>query len=562
MKQYESNIIEEQDFKERLEVVFSKVSRSLANTFGPYGANTIMAKGGQQAVSKDGWTVLKNIRFADMVAQDILQILIDICAQVNIKVGDGSTSSIVAADMLMKEISGNESFKSIRPKDLLDTINGVTESICSVISTLSTQVDGDNLYDEMYKLALVSTNQDHKTAEIIADIYEQTKNSNIDFVKSKNRETTYEIIEGYKNKLSYIDQIFITNEEGTCELKKPYVLAFDHKIEVDFYFDFLIQQAHIAAATEGRRLLVIAPYYDQLLLSVIQKTVNDQVRARVNPHTVYSKIVVVNNDQLADYNDYSLFLGAKLLTLDMTRELFEKYDEDRAAFSMEFDIKEYLGECEHISLGEMTSLSTGFINPDTEMIKINERAAKSNLKELEAQSLQDNIIIPAIFDVKRRLARMSGRVSVIYVGGSTPLERDANYALVEDAVKACDSAFKHGYNIGGSLIIPIAIKSILETNDNIDPLVLEILNTISNAFKNVFKVVLEKKIDSIDEMDSIITNCVETRQCYNLMTDKYSTEVVNPTFTDIEILKATTSIISLILTSNQYLSIYIERDNV
>lgn len=49
-------------------------------------------------------------------------------------------------------------------------------------------------------------------------------------------------------------------------------------------------------------------------------------------------------------------------------------------------------------------------------------------------------------------------MGVINVGGFTELEKSANYDLVEDAVKACESAYLYGYVPGQSISIRTAIK--------------------------------------------------------------------------------------------------------
>ena len=133
------------------------------------------------------------------------------------------------------------------------------------------------------------------------------------------------------------------------------------------------------------------------------------------------------------------------------------------------------------------------------------------------------------------------------------MERTALYDLVDDAVKACESAFTHGYNMGGNLIIPSAINSITTTSAN-EIIILDLLN---NAFRDVFKAVLSNKYTSIDDeaINSMIERSIAEGATYNLITNQYDKNVINSCLTDIEILKATTSIVSLIVTSNQYLTI-------
>ena len=56
-------------------------------------------------------------------------------------------------------------------------------------------------------------------------------------------------------------------------------------------------------------------------------------------------------------------------------------------------------------------------------------------------------------------------------------------------------------------------------------------------------------------INSMIERSIAEGATYNLITNQYDKNVINSCLTDIEILKATTSIVSLIVTSNQYLTI-------
>jgi DNA-binding transcriptional regulator YhcF (GntR family) len=63
----------------------------------------------------------------------------------------------------------------------------------------------------------------------------------------------------------------------------------------------------------------------------------------------------------------------------------------------------------------------------------------------------------------------------------------------------------------------------------------------------------------LENCDDIIEHCVDTKLNFNLINDSYETleecKVINSVSTDIEILNAITGILSLMLTSNQFLSV-------
>ena len=197
-------------------------------------------------------------------------LLLRISAQVVIKVGDGSTTSIVAANSILKELKAHESIISkMRPKEFMETLQSCVNYLVDKIYESSNKVNKETC-EEIYKLAYISTNGDDYISKIIQDIYLKTNNPSIEYVKSKTNDTTYEIIDGYRANITYIDNIFTTNDDGTCVITNPIIIMFDHKIDIERALP-LISAAAMKGADENRRVVVIAPHYDKFLLDNIRK---------------------------------------------------------------------------------------------------------------------------------------------------------------------------------------------------------------------------------------------------------------------------------------------------
>lgn len=546
------NVISEEEFKERVSKVFENVANSLSKTLGPYGATTIIEKYGDMHITKDGWQVLKNIKFNNMIDNNILMLLLRISAQVVIKVGDGSTSSIVAANAILKEIQSHESLKSLRSKELMDILSRCCNEIIARIYENSTKIDKDT-YDEIYNLAYISTNGDEEISNIIKDIYVKTGNPSIEFNSSKTNKTSYEIIDGYRaNNVTYLDCIFATNDDGTCVIDEPYILMFDHKIDMDTATP-IISAAAMKASEDHKRLVVIAPYYDKFLLEYIRKNINIEFRSRGTSTVVYARASLINNMSHEMYNDFAIICGAEVIREQFVSEMKPE------------EVPEYLGMVKHMVIGEKSTFVNGFINRNDTMYNkiIVDATAKYNnmLADNEAKGIVDI----KLHEYKQRLTKLRCHMGVINVGGNSELEKTANYDLVEDAVKACESAFNFGYNIGGSLVIPQTILRI----DNEEPtseiemkygstLYNDVLDAIYGAFVSVYETVIRNKYKEEDAkvLDILAdTEMNEYTKCYNLITDEFTTDVINSCETDIEILKASISIISLLMSSNQYITI-------
>lgn len=550
------NVISEDDFKVRVSSVFDRVSKCLSKTLGPYGSTTIIEKYGEMHITKDGWQVLKNLRFSDMLENNILMMLLRISAQVVIRVGDGSTSSIVAADAILKELNKNsEIISTLRPKDIMTILTECTNKIVSYIYNESTKIDREN-YDEVYKLAYISTNGDETIANIIKDIYSKTKNPSIEYVNSKTNKTSYEIVDGYRSNITYIDNIFVTNDEGTCVIDNPEILMFDHKIDVETTLRVI--SLAVLKATEKdqyKRLVIVAPHYDKLLLDHIRRDIVMEYKQRGTSTVVYTRASLVNNLSQEMYNDFAILCGAQVIS----EQFIDDIQEDT--------IEEYLGSVEQMTIGDKTTFITGFTRRNENMYKKAIDDANAKYIHMLADNEAKGIVDIKLNDVKQRLTKLYCNMGIISVGGNSELEKKANYDLVEDAVKACESAYNYGYNIGCGLIIPRVIDKIIKEHAYKDiantygmGLTRTVFDIIKKAYLNVYRTVLSNKFSSEDEsekVDKIIEDTMlnDYTKVYDLVTDTYSDDVINSCETDVEIIKASISIISLLISSNQYISI-------
>ena len=556
------NVIEEAEFKERVRKVFDMVANCLSKTLGPYGSTTILEKFGDVHITKAGWQLLKKIKFQDPTNANILELLINISAQVVIKVGDGSTSSIIAADALLKAIENDTTLKHVRPKELLDSLSNTVDKICRVIEDNAIQIDksDDATYEDIKNIASISTNGDEEIPAMIQEIYQKTNNPTIEFVKSKDNKTKVEIINGYKMPfMTYMDRLFINNDEGTCILKNPMILMFDHKIDRDYY-DTIIDQYKNKAIQSNRKLLVIAPYYDQFLLDRLSRELQMQHRQLGETLEVYVRASLMNDHMSDLYNDLSSLLGTVIITQNLVDEILDTKKEmtTQEMFDMNID-----GTVEKVVIGEKATLFTGFVNKDEKRYELLMNDAISKYEKQLETDKELSLVNDTAFKLKQRISKLKCIMGSISVGGSSELEKTANYDLVEDAVKACESAYINGYNIGQNMSIHRAIYelSLKNTKENIlSPIEERLIAVIGTAFEQVLKRVIKNKSPEITDefVLHIIQNAITNGQCLDLITNETTDRIINSCRTDVEILRATTSIVGLLISSNQYISIAIQ----
>jgi chaperonin GroEL (HSP60 family) len=596
-----NNVITEEEYRLRINLLFEDVSNTLSKTLGPYGATSVLDKVGDVMLSKDGWQVLKKLAYMDEVQNTLLGLIVKIAHQVVMRVGDGSTTSVVGANQLLKQLDEIAKKTNLRPKQLLDTLEEVVSDVCNKIQEIAVPINKEGNLDEIYKLALVSTNGDSGIAEMIRTIYKETGNPAIEFNKSKSTFTTYEVLKGYKIQfMTYIDRIFINNDNGTCNIKKPIVLMFNHKLEQD-YFEKIIQPAIRVALDRRQRLVVIAPYYDSFLLQRFARELSLEFKATKTSTVVYAKGSLMDDHRADLYNDFAALCGCTIINESIALDVIKGY--------LEFFAEDYLGEVEEMDIGEQSTFATGFIKKDEAMLNILEKDAISKYQDLHQAAENSSTITEALVNAKQRMSKLKGNMGIINVGGSTELAKLANYDLVEDAVKACESAYLFGVTPGQTIGIQTAIMELKEQDkykkNKINSLFLE---AISDAYRDVTRILLENKFkESIPDyvMDKLLKESVKAQAVIDIekteiefvelvgadnislehgnwlqrflhkfektfktpdldnifrpeaIIREFSTDdtIINSCKTDIEVLRATAGIIGLLLSSNQYVAV-------
>ena len=551
MSSHRWNVIPEDEFKVLIQDVFHTVASILEKTLGPYGATTLIEEFGTNHLTKDGWQLLKNISPENPTDRAILKLLKTIAHQVVLKVGDGSTSSIVASDEMLKSIDASQELKKLRPKDLLNKINEVVKELTEQIMANATQIDREGDFEEIKHLALISTNGEEDIAEMVQTIYKETGNPAISFATSKTNQTKLEIIDGYKmNFMTYIDRLFINTDDGTSVQKNPMIIMFNHRIDEEYY-DKVIAPLINVANGNGHKLVVIAPYYSNKLMEKLGVILMNQYNVQKTTFSVFLKVSLINNHSYDIYNDFAALCGCTVINEMLAKELLDNEDAAErleAAFS-------YVGAVGMMEIAEKYTFITDFYRKDEEKMKLLFDDAKNKYEQILANSMEFELINNDLINAKERVAKLHCKMGYIHVGGNSEIAKKANFDLVEDAVKACESAFKFGYNNGQNLAIMKACRELyITTEDNMKK---EILNCIANAFEGVFYRIVYNKDRDVQRrlIRNIIDNCLDRDQAYDLINDDFSDDIINSCMTDVEILKAVGSMVALLLSSNQMVSI-------
>ena len=610
-KKHPWNVISEQEFKTRMREIFSQLNEVLSNTVGPFGSGTLIEKLGHYYMTKDGFTVLKNIHFDNRTDNTIMDLILTMSHQMVMKVGDGSTTAIMAAYSFLNRLSEyeNSTKKKIRPKDFISLLSDYIDILSKEIQSSSIPVTEKNYIDVVERIASVATNDNETYSKFIKEIYEK---SGMDVSITKKLSSTSNASYSTRDDKffingKYLDRIYLNTQDDTCVLENPYIIMFDFTLEDKHWslIQMLVQSIERLDDNQGRRILIIAPYYDQYFGDRIKTDVikfrqwySEQVKqgGAVPYHMVFAAAPFIRSVDHYIYDDATAFLGNAVINPVTADEFINKVkaytkaliDEQEAikayknALKMaeengedisaikppEYNDKSaklfkeshemftgFIGTCERVILGSKSIEFAGFNNKDDSMIELRINDSKAMLnKELEQIENLRYVGKDYIY-AKERMSRIACKSATIEIGGNSDLEKSMNSDAVDDAIKACESAIQYGYVPGNNIAIFTAIERVL--NDNIEE---GKYNTIGEILKSSFIDVITKiyqnKDSSIDSeaVRLYINKGMKYGQCYDLIKEDFSDKIINSCRTDIEILKGAISIIGIILSANQYIA--------
>lgn len=596
MKRLRGNVIRDNDISERMSEVFDYVGNAVASTYGPLGHTTLIQDANGVTATKDGWTVLQNITL-DNIFDNSIKKMIEACAfAVVLLVGDGTTTVTKVSSLLNKAIRGYRTdHPELTIRDLEESLKKVVDYIIMELRKGAIPITDDNLGEAIKNVALVSTNWDTELADIISNIYMETKNPMIKVEASGTTNTTYKIINGYDlgaNML--VENFYITDMENkVCEVENPRIMIFDYKIQRKTFYAFYAMAQ--ALAVKNQRLIIMAPDFDRAFIEEI---------VSVNTEAAYNKVPYVNFipvQTMANFNidrkcieDFSILLGTKVLTRtnedvnefldDVTAVMTKRLDPNDENYEADNEFKkqitqaipDYLeqitGTCDNIKISEKTILADGLHNANTELVEERRKLLETEINEKIKDCSANNYLTDDIRQKRIRLGKLQGQMGVISIGGYGDANIKARKDALEDATRACEAAYRDGYTPGCCISTARAINAVITNRTDYDLTLLDmdILLMFSAAYYEVFSILFtngsythddfiktdKDGISANEKILDIYTTCMVEKCGFDIIEKKYDTKrttIINPVNVDIEVLKGCLRLLITSVTSNQFL---------
>jgi chaperonin GroEL len=397
-------------------------------TLGPKGRNVIIEKSfGAPRITKDGVTVAKDITLSNKFQNMGAQMLREVASKTNDLAGDGTTTATVLGQAIFSE--GNKAVAAgLNPMDLK---RGIDKAVEAVIAEVKKKSKPTKSQEEIAQVGTISANGDRNIGDKIAEAMDKVgKEGVITVEEAKGMEFEVDVVEGMNFDRGYLSPYFITNaEKMIVEMDNPLILIFEKKLSglqpLLPVLESVVQSQRplliIAEDVEGEALatLVVNKLRGGLKVAAVKAPgFGDRRKSMLEDIAVLTQGQVISED-----------LGIKLENVNLSM----------------------LGKAKRVTI---TNDDTTIIDGAGAKKDIQARCAQIKAQIEETTSDYDKE------KLQERLAKLSGGVAVLKVGGATEVEVKERKDRVDDALHATRAAVEEGIVPGGGVTLLYASRAL------------------------------------------------------------------------------------------------------
>lgn len=577
-----NNIVKKEELRKVQLKTLEIVSDAVMQSAGVHGSNTMIMRGNEfAAYSKDGKKIAENIKFVGQIENRIVDELFQIVDGVVKNVGDGTTSTIRLAYYIFKALYEIED-KDMKPFEIIRSFTVMAKKIAEEIEKRGRKCE----LEDIYKIALISTNGNKEVAREISQIYEDNGlNVYISVQSSTGSESMTKIYDGITLPKGFASPAFINTKGGKCIIHNPRIYIFEDGIDTEemmgmfnriMYDNIMLPYQNMFSKQQGKKVTGRTEFIPTVILtprisSDAAKTLEDletTLYAYDNANQIESKppiaIITKLNRYVDDLSDISILCGVTPIRKYIDPSIQKNDIEAGKAPTIETVSDKFFGSTELI---EITANQTSFINPKEIYVRDKDGNLeldennnpkfssayngligflKSQLEGLENEPEQD---IVSIRQVRRRISNLESNMVDYFVGGITVSEREALKDLVEDAVLNCRSAALNGVGYGANFMAYSVITELLEDDEYSDNWALQVLcKAYADMIKELYKTALN---ENDEDLAKELSRSLDMGMPLNLDTKSYDGMVLSSIMTDSVIITSIAKVITIMLTANQ-----------
>jgi chaperonin GroEL len=424
-------ILFDEQARRALERGVNAVADAVKVTLGPKGRNVVLEKKfGAPQIINDGVTIAKEIELEDPVENTGAQLVKEVATKTNDVAGDGTTTSTVLAQAMIREglknVAAGANGMAIR-----GGIHKAVDVATAEIKKLSKPVEGRAAITQV---ATISA-QDDEIGNLIAEAMEKVgKDGVITVEESKTTGTTLETVEGMQFDKGYISAYMVTDaEKMEAVLDEPLLLVTDKKVTVVADLIPLLEKV----ARAGRPLVIVAEDVEGEALSTL---VVNKLRGILNAVAV--KAPGFGDRRKAMLEDIAILTGGRVISEDVGLKL------ENVTIDM-------LGKARQVRISrDKTTIVSFKDEATTKEVEKRIGQIRKQIEETESEFDREKL--------QERLAKLAGGVAVIQVGAATETELKDRKLRIEDALSATKAAVEEGIVPGGGTSLIHLIKPLQE----------------------------------------------------------------------------------------------------
>jgi len=401
-------------------------------TLGPKGRNVLIERSyGAPRISKDGVTVAKEIQLPDHFENMGAQMVREVASKTSTEAGDGTTTATVLAQAIVRE-GVKIVAAGMNPMDLKRGIDMAVEAAIADIRTRSRKVSTSG---EIAQIGTISANGEREIGDMLARAMERVGNEGVITVEeAKGMATELDVVEGMQFDRGYLSPYFITNaDKMIVELEDAYILLHEKKLSS---IQSLLPVLE-AVVQSARPLLIVAEDVEGEALATL---VVNRLRGGLKVCAV--KAPGFGDRRKAMLEDMAILTGGQLISEEL-------------GIKLEAVTIDVLGRAKRVRVEkEATIIIDGAGAPDAIEARCGQirRMVEDTTSDYDREKLQE------------RLAKLSGGVAVIRVGGATETEVKERKDRVEDAMHATRAAVEEGIVAGGGVALLYAVRALKGLN--------------------------------------------------------------------------------------------------
>ena len=420
------------DAKNSLLTGINKVADTVKLTLGPKARNVVLEQRTTfPIILNDGVTIAGAIHDEDPFVQMGISLIQQVASEAQGVAGDGTTTATVIAQHL-----ANKGFEMVTkgadPIVLKNQIDSAVETVCATLEEMATPVEyNDEAKGSLRDIATIAANNDPELGLLISEIFKDIGEKGIvTLEKGNTTETHYYTTEGIEIDNGFLAPVMITNfETMTCQMENPMILLSNEAID---NFNDLVPALELSVQN-NRPLLIIA---EGLRGNTVPFLLNNIAEGHIK--ACFVKAPGWGEDQNDALRDLAALTGGKFFDKALSKGI--KNATDLSDF----------GSCAKVVVTNKKTTIVAEHTPEQREefdLYIETLASAADVADHEWTEAK----------IKGRIAKLTGGVAIIKVGGATQVEVAEKVERLDDALNATKAAIESGYVAGGGTALVLAI---------------------------------------------------------------------------------------------------------